>query len=58
MGRGLSGRSARVEFDRKEAQVDLRLPRAPLVAVKARAEARGISYAHFVRESLERALAG
>ncbi len=46
------------EFDRKEAQVNLRLPRALLDAVKARAKARGIPYARFVRESLERALAG
>ena len=49
---------AQFEFDRKEAQVNLRLPRALLEAVKARAKARGIPYARFVRESLERALAG
>ena len=44
------------EFERKEAQVNLRLPRALLDAVKARAKALGVPYTRYIRESLERAL--
>lgn len=47
---------AQFEFERKEAQVNLRLPEQLLAAVKARAKERGIPYARFIRESLERAL--
>ena len=51
-------RPAQFEFERKEAQVNLRLPALLLAAVKARAKERGIPYARFIRESLERALSG
>lgn len=51
-------RPTQFEFERKEAQVNLRLPHALLEAVKAQAKARGVPYARFIRESLERVLAG
>ena len=46
----------RFEFERKEAQLNMRLPQGLLDAVKARASARGIPYTRFVREALERAI--
>ncbi len=46
----------RFEFERKEAQLNMRLPQGLLEAVKARASARGIPYTRFVREALERAI--
>lgn len=55
----LSGlRPTRFEFDRKTAQVNMRLPASLLDAVKRRAEARGIAYTRFIREAVETALAG
>ena len=48
----------RFEFERKEARVNMRLPQSLLDAVKARADARGIPYQRFIRETLERAVAG
>ncbi len=48
----------RFEFERKEARVNMRLPQSLLEAVKARADARGIPYQRFIRETLERAVAG
>lgn len=51
-------RPAQFEFECKAAQVNLRLPSPLLAAVKARAKERGIPYARFIRESLERALSG
>lgn len=47
---------ARFEFERKEAQLNMRLPQGLLDAVKARASARGIPYTRFVREVLEQAI--
>jgi predicted DNA binding CopG/RHH family protein len=47
---------ARFEFERKEAQLNMRLPQGLLDAVKARASARGIPYTRFVREVLEQAV--
>lgn len=46
----------RFEFERKQAQLNMRLPQGLLDAVKARANARGIPYTRFVREALERAI--
>jgi predicted DNA binding CopG/RHH family protein len=47
---------ARFEFARKEARVNMRLPRQLLDAVKARAKARGIPYQRYIRDVLERAV--
>lgn len=49
---------ARFEFERKSAQVNLRMPEGLLTAVKERAAKRGIPYQRFIRETLERALDG
>lgn len=48
----------RFEFGKKDARVNMRLPAPLLDAVKSRAEARGIPYQRFIREALERAVAG
>jgi predicted DNA binding CopG/RHH family protein len=54
----LSGfRPMRFEFERKSAQLNMRLPKQLLDAVKKRARARGIPYTRFVREAVEQALA-
>jgi len=45
------------EFERKDEQINMRVPRPLLIAVKARAKARGIPYTRFIRETLERAIA-
>lgn len=45
------------EFDKKAAQINMRVPQGLLDAVKARAEARGIPYTRFIREILEKAVA-
>jgi predicted DNA binding CopG/RHH family protein len=47
-------RPTRFEFDRKTAQLNMRLPEALLDAVKARALARGIPYTRYIRELIER----
>ena len=47
----------RFEFEKKTAQLNMRLPEALLNAVKERAAARGIPYTRFVREAVEQALA-
>jgi predicted DNA binding CopG/RHH family protein len=44
------------EFEKKDDQINMRVPRALLEAVKAQARARGIPYTRFIRETLERAL--
>lgn len=44
------------EFERKTAQLNMRVPEALLEAVKKRSRARGIPYARFVREAMEQAL--
>jgi len=48
---------AQFEFERKSAQVNMRLPRSLLDAVKRRSASRGIPYTRFIREALEKALA-
>ncbi len=48
---------ARFEFGKKDEQINMRVPKPLLAAVKARARARGIPYTRFIRETLERAIA-
>jgi predicted DNA binding CopG/RHH family protein len=48
---------ARFEFEKKDDQINMRVPKPLLAAVKARAKARGIPYTRFIRETLERAMA-
>ncbi len=48
---------ARFEFEKKDQQINMRVPRPLLAALKARAKARGIPYTRFIRETLERAMA-
>ncbi len=48
--------SAQFEFEKKDTQVNLRMPEGLLKAVKERARRRGIPYQCFIRETLERAL--
>jgi len=50
-------KSARFEFEKKDEQINMRVPKPLLAAVKARARARGIPYTRFIRETLERAIA-
>lgn len=45
------------EFEKKDDQINMRLPKPLLAAVKASAKARGIPYTRFIRETLERAIA-
>lgn len=47
---------ARFEFEKKEAQINMRVPKPLLDAVKAKAKARGIPYTRLIRETLERSL--
>jgi predicted DNA binding CopG/RHH family protein len=47
---------ARFEFDKKDGQINMRVPKPLLTALKARAKARGIPYTRFIRETLERAI--
>jgi predicted DNA binding CopG/RHH family protein len=47
-------RPFRFEFEAKAAQVNMRMPRSLLDAVKERAKDRGIPYTRFIREVLER----
>ena len=52
------GTMVRFEFDRKDIQVNLRMPKSLLDTVKERAKERGIPYKRFIRETLEEALSG
>jgi len=47
---------AQFEFERKDEQINMRVPRQLLAALKERAKARGIPYTRLIRETLERAL--
>ncbi len=42
------------EFEKKAAQLNMRMPQPLLDAVKDRARARGIPYTRYIRELLER----
>ncbi|MFZ5835112.1 MAG: CopG family antitoxin [Pseudomonadota bacterium] len=44
------------EFEKKTAQINMRVPKPLLDAVKERAKKRGIPYTRFVREAMEMAL--
>ena len=46
----------RFEFEEKSAQVNMRMSRNLLDAIKQRARARGIPYQRYIRETLEAAL--
>jgi predicted DNA binding CopG/RHH family protein len=46
------------EFEKKDEQINLRVSGSLMAAVRARAKARGIPYTRFIRETLERAVAG
>ncbi len=46
----------RFEFEKKDDQINMRVPRPLLEAVKARARDRGIPYTRFIRETLEQAM--
>jgi len=46
----------RFEFEKKDEQINMRVPKLLLAAVKARAKARGIPYTRFIRETLEQAV--
>jgi len=48
----------RFEFEKKDEQINLRVSGSLMVAVRARAKARGIPYTRYIRETLERAVAG
>lgn len=57
-GYDLSGlKPLRFEFEKKTAQLNMRLPKPLLEAVKARSTQRGIPYTRFIREAVEMALA-
>ena len=50
-------KTARFEFEKKDEQINMRVPKQLLKAVKARAKTRGIPYTRLIRETLERAMA-
>ena len=47
---------ATFEFDSKAAQLNMRVPKPLLDAVKARAKKRGVPYTRYIRELMERNL--
>jgi predicted DNA binding CopG/RHH family protein len=54
----LSGlKPVRFEFEKKTAQLNMRLPKLLLDAVKVRAQERGIPYTRFLRELIEQGIA-
>ena len=50
-------KAATFEFEKKQDQINMRVPRQLLEEVKARAKARGVPYTRFIRETLEQAMA-
>ncbi len=50
-------KTVQFEFEKKTAQINMRVPKPLLDAVKQRAKARGIPYTRLVREAMELALA-
>jgi len=46
----------RFEFEKKDEQINMRVPKQLLEAVKARARVRGIPYTRLIRETLEQAM--
>lgn len=54
----LSGlKPVQFEFEKKTAQLNMRLPKPLLDAVKIRAKQRGIPYTRFLRELIEKGIA-
>jgi predicted DNA binding CopG/RHH family protein len=54
----LSGfKPVQFEFEKKSAQLNMRLPEALLSAIKAKARERGIPYTRLIREALEKTIA-
>ena len=51
-------RPVQFEFEKKSARINMRLPETLLAAVKRSASSRGIPYQRFIREALEKAVAG
>ena len=49
-------KTERFEFERKDEQINMRVPKPLLAAGKARAKARGIPHTRFIRETLEQAV--
>jgi predicted DNA binding CopG/RHH family protein len=53
----LSGlQPVKFEFEKKDTQLNMRVPKVLLDAVKKRSAARGIPYTRFIREAVESAL--
>ncbi len=50
------GKVTHFEFEKKTAQVNMRMPEGLVKAVKAKAAKRGIPYQRFIREAIEKAL--
>jgi len=46
------------EFDKKASQLNMRLPQSLLDAIKGKAKARGVPYTRYIRQLLERDVAG
>ena len=46
----------RFEFEKKDKQINMRVPAPLLAALKAKAKQRGIPYTRLIREALERAV--
>lgn len=51
------GKTLHFEFEKKGAQLNMRIPQPLLEAVKQRAKTRGIPYTRFIREVIENAVA-
>lgn len=49
-------KASRFEFENKDTQLNMRLPKLLLAAVKTRAKARGIPYTRLIRETLEQGM--
>ena len=49
-------KAGRFEFEKKDNQINMRVPTQLLEAVKARARARGVPYTRLIRETLEQAM--
>lgn len=49
-------KSTPFEFEKKGAQLNMRVPKPLLDAVKARAKARGIPYTRYIRQLMEQAI--
>jgi predicted DNA binding CopG/RHH family protein len=53
----LSGaKPVRFEFEKKDEQINMRVPKSLLDALKKRPKARGIPYTRLIRETLEQAM--